>query len=234
MNIKIPVLFSVILVVAVAACKKNNNDAPTTSLTTYLNIVNASPDTVNFYLNGTRLNSNSNLYPYLTSGYISVLAGKQNYQVKKAFNPATSKVQQLFNIPLDLDTSTHYSYSLFIAGETQAQAFRTVDSVLTNTASNACLVRFVNASPDSNKYDLMVGSATKLNGMSFGKWSRFLSADTGSKVPVVLYQAGTTVQAVNGTVALLPRKAYTIYSTGKLNGTGSSKIGLAIMANYNY
>ncbi len=232
MNIKILLLFSVICAVVLAACKKNNNDAPTTNLITYLNIVNASPDTVNFYLNGTRLNSNSNLYPFLTSGYISVLAGKQNYQVKKAFNTTTSVVQPLFNIPLDLDTSSHYSYSLFIAGETQAQAFSTVDSVLTNTASNTCLVRFVNASPDSNKYDLAVGSATKIAGKGFATSSSFLSADTGSMVPVILYQAGTTIQAATGTVILLPQKAYTIYSTGKLNGTGSSKIGLAIMANY--
>jgi hypothetical protein len=218
-----------ILLVAFIACKKTNNDAPTTKLTTVLNVVNASADTVNFYLNGTRLNSKSNLFPYITSGYMPVLAGTQNYQVKKAFNTATSTVQQLFNISLDLDTAQNYS--LFIAGETQAQAFKTIDTLKSDTSSSTCLVRFVNASPDANTYDLAVGSATKLTGKSFGKGSSFLSADTGSKVPVILYQAGTTTEVANGTVSLLPQKSYTIYSTGKLNGTGSSKLNLAIMAN---
>lgn len=230
MNFKVSLLFFMVFVVAFAACKKNNNDAPTTKLTTVLNIVNASSDTINFYLNGTRLNSNSNLYPYITSGYISVLAGTQNYQIKKAFNTATSIVQPLFNISLELDTAANYS--LFIAGETQAQAFRTIDSLRTDTASGTCLVRFVNASPDANKYDLVVGSTTKFSGKGFGTASSFLSADTGSLAPVVLYQAGTTTQVAGGTVALLQGKSYTIYTTGKLSGTGNSKLGLAVMVNY--
>ena len=229
MNIKVSAFLGLIFVVALVACKKNN-DAPTsTSLTTTLDIVNASSDTVNFYLNGTRLNSNSNLYPYLTSGYISVLAGTQNYQIKKAFNSTTSTVQALFNISLSLDTAQRYS--LFIAGETQAQAFKTIDTLQTGTSDSTCFVRFVNASPDSNKYDLVVGNTTKFANKGFRKWSSFLSTDTGSVAPVVLYQAGTTTEVAKGTVALQAQRSYTIYSTGKLTGAGSSKLGLAVMVN---
>src|ERR1700761_7427601 len=125
MNTRIVVLFFIACATVFTACKKNN-DAPTTSLTTSLNIINAGTDTVNFYLNGTRLNSNSNLYPDYTTGYFGVSAGAPSFQIKKLFNPATNTVQQLFSLPLKLDPANRYS--LFIAGETQAQAFTTVDS----------------------------------------------------------------------------------------------------------
>lgn len=230
MNTRVIILLFIICTAAFAACKKSNSDAPSTSLTTQLNIVNASPDTVNFYLNGTRKNSNSNLYPDVISGYFSVLAGTQNYQIKKAFNTTTSAVQQLFTISLTLDTA-HY-YSLFIAGETQALAFQTIDTLITTDTTVTCRVRFVNASPDGNKYDLAVGSAPKFTGKAFGTASSFTLADTSSNAVITLYQTGSTTPIGKGTVALLQGKIYTIYTTGKLNATGGSTLGLAIMQNY--
>lgn len=212
------------------ACKKTTNDAPLTSYTTKLNVVNASADTINFYLNGTRLNSNSNLYPDVISGYMNVLAFNQNYQVKKSFNTATSAVQQLFSVPLNLDTAQYYS--LFIAGETQSQAFQTIDTLITTDTTVTCRVRFVNASPDGNKYDLTVGTGTKFTGKAFGTATSFTLADTSSNAVITLYQSGSTTPLGKGTVALLQGKIYTIYTTGKLNAAGSSALGLAIMENY--
>ena len=51
------------LITAFLSCKKNN-DAPVVSTSIdSLNVVNATANTINLYLNGTRLNNNSNLYP---------------------------------------------------------------------------------------------------------------------------------------------------------------------------
>jgi len=51
--------------------------------TTGLNVTNASTDTLNYYLNGTRVNNASSIYPLGSSGYIGVAVGQQNYQFKK-------------------------------------------------------------------------------------------------------------------------------------------------------
>jgi hypothetical protein len=232
MNTRVILLLLIICTAAFAACKKNNSDAPATNYTTKLNVVNASADTINFYLNGTRLNSNSNLYPDVISGYMNVLAFNQNYQVKKAFNPATGTVQQLFSKPLNLDTAQYYS--LFIAGETKDLAFETTDplSSVTDTGATTCLVRFVNASPDGNKYDLTVSNGPKFTAQAFGTASSFTLADTSSNAVVTLYQSGSTTPLGTGTVSLLQQKIYTIYTKGKLNAKGSSALGLAIMENY--
>ena len=218
------------VVFSISACKKSS-DAPLPAHSTFLNFVNASADSVNYYLNGTRLNSNSNLYPQTASGYVGVLAFAQNYQVKKVFNTAGANIQQLFSLQLNLDTA-HY-YSLFIAGESASLAFKTVDTLKADTTQGTCMVRFVNASPGTGSYDLVVGSSAKFAVQGFGTASGFRLADTSSKAPVALYPAGSSTPVVSGTVTLLQGKSYTIYTTGKLNGTGNSALGLAVMINYN-
>ncbi len=230
MNTRVIIILLAIVLTAFAACKKSS-DAPVANYSTYLNFVNASADSVNYYLNGTRLNSNSNLYPQYTSGYVSVLAFTQNYQVKKVFNTASSTVQPLFTLPLNLDTGKYYS--LFIAGESASLAFKTQDDLKADTLRGTCLVRFVNASPDAAGYDLVVGSAPKFAGLAFGTAGDFRLADTSSLAPVTLYPAGSSTPIARGNLTLLQGKSYTIYTTGKLNGTGGSALSLAVMINYN-
>ena len=102
-----------------------------------------------------------------------------------------------------------------------------------DTTQGTCMVRFVNASPGTGIYDLVVGSAAKFAGQGFGTASGFRLADTSSKALVALYPAGSSTPVVRGTVTLLQGKSYTMYTTGKLNGTGNSALGLAVMINYN-
>lgn len=228
---RIIILLGVVFIIGMVACKKNN-DAPSVKLVSHLNIINASTDTVNLYLNGSRLNNNSNLYPLYSSGYLQVPAFAQNFQVKKLFNQATNTVQQLFSIPVKLDTSKYYS--LFIAGETQAQAFTTVDPLHTDTTSRKCLVRFVNASSDTtSRYDMVIGSAPKITGQKFGTASNFSYADTSSVAPIALFKAGSTDTIAKFTLSLLEHKWYTVYTTGKLGGAGSAALGLVVMVNFN-
>ncbi len=230
MNTRLYVILFGVFLTGLIACKKSS-DAPIVNHTTFLNFVNASADSVNYYMNGTRLNSNSNLYPQVASGYVGVLAFAQTYQVKKVFNTAGGTIQPLFSLPLNLDTA-HY-YSLFIAGESASLAFKTIDSLKADTIKGTCKVRFVNASPGTASYDLVVGSASKFSGLGFGAASGFRLADTGSVAPVTLYPSGSSTPVASGTVALLQGRSYTIYTTGKLNGTGSSALSLAVMINYN-
>jgi hypothetical protein len=217
MNIRLPGLFFIACIIV--------------TLTSNLNIINASVDSVNFYLNGDRLNNNSNLYPSASSGYFKVLYGQQNYEIKKIFNPVTSIVQPLFSKTLTLDTGKYYS--LFIAGETAALAFSTVDTLKADTIKNTCLVRFVNASPDAGSLDMAVGDTTQFKNQAFKSASGFVLVGVSGLKPIKVYATGSTVPIISSRVSLLAGKSYTFYSKGKLNGTGNAVFSVGTTVNFN-
>src|SRR5579872_2712888 len=231
MNIRFLGLIFGVLIIGLSACKKNN-DAPVVSTAIdSLNVVNATADTINYYLNGTRLNNNSNLYPSGSSGYYQVPAGSQAYQVKKIFNPANSVVQTLFNLSLPLDA--HHYYSLFVAGETADQAFTTIDTLQQDTTTNQCYVRFVNASSDTGSLDFAVGDTLKFTNKAFKSSSGFVSVGVTAKKPIALYQSGSSTPLISTTYSLIAGQSYTFYARGKLSGTGNSALGISVTLNFN-
>jgi Domain of unknown function (DUF4397) len=231
MNIRVLGLLFGVLIIGLTACKKND-DAPVVSTSVdSVNVVNATTDTINFYLNGTRLNNNSNLYPSGSSGYYQVPGGQQAYQVKKIFNPATSVVQTLFDITLPL--APHHYYSLFVAGETAAQAFTTIDTLQNDTVINQCYVRFVNASPTSGNFDFAVGDTLKFTKTAFKSASGFVSVGVSGLKPLVLYQSGSSTPLISATYSLVAGLSYTFYTQGNLHSTGSSALSLGVTVNIN-
>ncbi|HEY4194486.1 MAG TPA: DUF4397 domain-containing protein [Mucilaginibacter sp.] len=222
MNIRLLVLLGIILVAGLASCKKNN-DAPVVKQIDSLNIVNASADTINFYLNGTRLNA-SNILPAGATGYYQISSGDQVYQVKKPFNPATNVVQNIFSLPLTLEP--HHFYSLFIAGETAAQTFITPDVLMEDDSTGTCLVRFVNASPDAGNLDFVV-NGTKIPNQAFKTASGFVLVPVSdTPVPVMVYHAGSTTPIISGTYTLTTGTFFTFFSEGTLTGTGNKAFGI--------
>jgi hypothetical protein len=213
------------------SCKKNN-DAPVVSTSIdSLNVVNATADTINYYLNGTRLNNNSNLYPAGSSGYYQVPGGSQAFQVKKLFNPTSNTVQTLFNITLPL--VPHHYYSLFVAGESSTQAFTTLDTLRADTITNQCYVRFVNASPDASNFDFAVGDTLKFTSKAFKSSSGFVSIGVSGFKPLALYQSGSSTPLISTTYPLVAGLSYTFYTQGTLSGTGNSALSLSVTINFN-
>src|SRR5689334_22891447 len=104
MKIRLPALFVIASIVGLAACKKKYDDAPILIHKVALSVVNASADTVNIYLNGSRLNTTSAILPGYFTRYDSVPRGQQIYEVKKPFNVSSNAVQNLFSITIQ-DTS---------------------------------------------------------------------------------------------------------------------------------
>ena len=180
MHIKLLLLVLCIAVVSFSACQKNN-DAPVinTSIDS-LNFVNASALPFNIYLNGSRLNNNSNLSIGGSSGYYTVPSGQQTYQVKKVFDPTGSVVQTLFSLPVSL--VPHHYYSLFIADDTSSHAFTTIDTLQADTVAGTCYVRFVNASPAAGSVDFSIGGV-KYGNQAFKSASGFRLVDTSSLSP---------------------------------------------------
>ena len=231
MRIKLPLLILCVAVAGLSSCQKNN-DAPVVSTSIdSLNVINASPQAINFYLNGTRLNNNSNLSIGGSSGYYTVPSGQQTYQFKKVFDPATSVVQTLFSLPVNL--TPHHYYSLFIADDTSSHAFTTIDTLQADTVAGTCYVRFVNASPAAGSLNFSIGGVSYSN-QAFKSASGFRLVDTASLSPLLLTQSGSSTPVFSGHYPLLERAIYTFYVKGSPGGTGNSAFNIGVTLNASF
>jgi hypothetical protein len=210
-------------VLAVESCK-NNDSVYKTVLYAGMNVVNASTDTLNFYLNGTRQNNSSSLYPGSQSYYLPIPQGVQNFQFKKA---GTFNI--LFSVPLTLKDSI--SYSLYVTGETADKSFSTIDSLYTDTVTNSTQIRFVNASPDAGNLDAYVGDTLNYKKRAFQSSSVFLATGSGIK-EVKVYQTGLTTPIIDTPITFQTGDIYTIFTRGLLKGTGSSAFHIGIILNH--
>ncbi len=226
----IPILFCFIISIlwCLTSCK-NNNDVLPTAHYSYLNVINATPDTLNFYANGTRINNNSNLFPSGASGYYTVttlgLSSPENYQFKR---PATTSV--LLNVPLSLDSN--YFYSLFVGGLATNQTFSTKDAVYTFSAGNqdTSAVRFVNASPNAGNLDVYINDTLRFSNCAFKSISNFAPAIAGLKT-ITVCKSGSTTPVFSGQFTLSVSTQYTFFSQGVIGGAGTSAFSLGSMVN---
>lgn len=213
------------------SCKKND-DLPKIAVVTDLNVVNATNDTLNFYLDGTRINNTSNLYPAGVSGYLPVatlgLSAPQNYQFKKPGGTSS-----LLSVPLALTDSTFNS--LFIAGLGAGQNFATKDTLANDTLTvrkaTTCYVRFVHTSPASGNLDVYVGDTVKFLNRPFKSVSQFTLLTIGKKT-VSVYKTGTSTPIFQETIVLTnsnPSNNYTFFTYGAIGNTTSNPFGLGSM-----
>jgi len=214
------ILLFIAAVIGLVSCK-NNDEVFKTVLNANVNVINASADTLNFYLNGTRQNNTSSLYPTSFSYYLPVPSGQQNYQFKKA-----GGFTDLFSVPLNLKVSTYNS--LYITGGTSGQAFSTIDTLQKD--SSLVLVRFVNASPDAGNLTVSIGDTVYFPARTFKTSSKFLPVGSGIKT-VKIYQAGTTNLLIDTAITMLPNDSYTLFSKGLLKGKGNSMFDVGVVLN---
>lgn len=221
MNIKLPGLFILVLAIGFASCSKKD-DAPPAVQTTNLNVINAFTDTLNYYVNGTRINVSSSVYPLGSSGYIGVAVGQQNYEFKRPLSPVV-----LFNQSLALDSGQ--AYSLYVAGRSADLAFTTKDTLVTDTGIRA-RIRFVNAVPDAGNLDVTVGDTVKFRVRAFKSATVFLPVNAGLK-RIRVYQSGATVAKIDETRTLIAGRVYTLFTRGRLNGAGSAVLSTGLVVN---
>ena len=218
---------AIALIIGLSACKKTNNDAPAVITQVRLNVVNASADTFNFYLNGSRKNTTSTILPGTITGYYYVPTGQQSYQLKKPFNITTNTIQTLFSITLRADSNLYRS--LFVTDATEANAFA-IDDIPNSTAkTDTCFIRFVNASPGSGLLDMALGSTTQFPNVAFKSVtgsvyaSITLDADTISGlIPIKVFAHGSTTPLATDSVSLQRGASYTFFLQGKAGTPGYS------------
>jgi len=230
MRVTCSILFFIASVITLSSCK-NNDNVFTPTVSTGLTVVNASADTVNFYLNGTRQNNNSNLFPDGSVINQIVPAGQQNYQFKKL---GASTV--LFSVALNLVDSTYNS--LYVAGETADLTFHTLDNIpvpSNSLTTDTAFLRFVDAAPDAGSLNVTIGNLTtgntiSFNGISFKSSSAFVPSISGQN-EIKIYQAGSNVAKVDTVISFVPNYIYTLFAKGLANGKGNSVFDVGVLLN---
>ncbi|MDB5018521.1 MAG: hypothetical protein JWQ84_3353 [Mucilaginibacter sp.] len=222
MNIRCSVFLFIVALAGFASCK-NNDEVIAKQVSSYVNVVNASADTLNFFVNGTRKNNNSGLYPGGQTYYLAVPAGSQNYSFKKA---GPSYPNPLFNLALNLKDSVYNT--IYVTGESASGAFSTTDSLYTDTV--AAQVRFVNASPDAGILTVTVNTAS-FTARAFKTSSVFLPV-TGGQNEIKIYLAGASTPKIDTIVTMTNNHGYTLFSKGLLNGKGAAAFNVGVALNF--
>jgi hypothetical protein len=223
MNTRNSILALLFALTGLYSCKNNDEVFPP-KVSAFINVVNASTDTLNIYLNGTRQNNASSLYPGGQSLYLTVPDGKQNYQFKKlgGFNV-------LFSVPLNLSDSSNTS--LYIYGEAAGQAFTTNDVLLRDSLHlDTTQIRFVNISPDAGTLNVTVGDTLNFMSQAFKSSTAFTQIGGGQK-EVKITQAGTATPLKDTIMVFQQGFIYTLFSSGLLKGKGNAAFGVGLVIN---
>ena len=192
-----------------------------------LDVINAWSEPFNIYLNGSRLNTTSVIQSGFSTGYLSVPAGPQAYQVKAPFNIATSTIQTLFSITVPTPADVYPNHTLFVTDANLNDAFVTVDNLPADTAT---YIRLVNSSPGSGALDMAFGNATPATNIPFKKASEFKlvsitnGASPSGQIALKLFNTGTSTPLYIDSVGFT-QGSYTIYTLGT-PGTAGFSIGI--------
>jgi hypothetical protein len=218
------ILLFIAAIIGLVSCKNNDEVFPP-KVSTFFNVVNASTDTLNFYLNGTRQNNGSSINPNAQSFYLTVPDGQQDYQFKKI-----GATTILFSVLLNLKDSANTS--LYIYGGSASQTFTTNDVLLTYKAHpDTTQIRFVNVSPDAGSLNVTVGDTVSFNSQAF-KSSTAFALTGGGKKEVKIFLAGAVTAKIDTNIVFLPGGIYTLYSKGLLNGKGNAIFDVGVATNH--
>ncbi|OKS85023.1 DUF4397 domain-containing protein [Mucilaginibacter polytrichastri] len=241
-----PIIILFIAIAGLYACNKASDDPVDTTATTLLNVINTTSDTLNYYLNGTRQNSQSSIYTGGATGYLSAQSGLQNYQFRK-----NGQNTVLFSLPLTLDTihtayvvrdttknattgattintTTIKGYSLYVNGESTDKTFLKLDTVKVN--SDSATVRFVHTANGVAALDMHVGDASFTN-QSYGNTSKFKTQLAGANKVITVNLTGSSVINITQKLTLLGGTAYTFYVKGVPGGVGKSALTVGVFIN---
>lgn len=222
-NAYIKALMLVVLTgIGLTSCKKDG-DTVVIVQTAAFNTINANSYAINVYQNGTRLNNLGSIGTGGQSGYFTVVAGAQQYQLKKA-TPDNPDYLMDFLLSLEADKD----YSLFVAGET-ADNIVVIEDLRLNSSANQAMIRFVNTLPGTDNLDVNIGPLSYPN-TTFKSDSPYSYIDAGDR-SLKIYRTGSSVPVIDQTISLTAGTTYTVFTTGTLTGTGVDKFTARMILN---
>jgi hypothetical protein len=240
MNIRITIILFVGLIASLAACK--NKDLPSPVIPKAdVSLVNATADTLNFAVNGTRQNNFSPIYSGGAYG-LYIISGTQNYQVKKDSKPDVlfSGTYTLLDTSKTIKSDTltvHYHYSFFIAGTSADQTFikfNSTDSagvILSRDKTNTtAMIRFVHAASTIGPLDVIIdkGDTAKVTNFYYKSSSRYFRVTDGIRTVKVTVH-GEASPVLDTTLTLEQGSIYTFFAKGIRNGKGSNAFSVNLM-----
>jgi hypothetical protein len=222
MNLRSKFLLFAAVTTGLLSCKNNDNVFPVKNYDAGFKIINASPNTINYFLNGTRLNNSGGLSPGVATLYIAPGDGRQNFEFKLNGTP-----EVLFAWPEVMPASI-VNYTLYITGTTADKAFRTKEVL--NTDSGYVALGFVNASSAAGNLDVTVGDTSRFKATPFKTQEPFTRVADGER-EVKIFKAGTTTVLKDTSFTVSQNHIYTIYTYGTPGATGNSQFGVGITQN---
>jgi hypothetical protein len=236
MNTRVFALLFFAVLTGLVSCK-DKDLPPVTPLNATLNVVNASADTIKFYINGTRQDNVSNLFVGGQTSYQYVISGTQNYK----FSKATGNFAPLFTTTLTLDTGQVY-YSYFVAGPSADLSFLTVDplayadtlvqkQMLIDTLGAISALRFINASPNSGSLNVTVGIGDTLNYSNCAfKYVGAYRAFNANAKEVKVFQNGSSAPLIDTTINFTGSNYYTLFTKGQPGGQGTARFSVSLIS----
>jgi len=230
MNIKLSIILFFTLAVGLLSCK-NKDLPPPVIAKANVSLVNATSDTLNFFVNNSRQNNFSPIFSGGAYG-LYLASGTQNYQVKKDVSPAV-----LFSGTYTLsDISKVHYYSLFI-GTSVDQTFSKINSLDSANAmldsdktNTTAMIRFVHASANSGALDVTIdkGDTVNIKNVAY-KYSSVYFRVTGGVRTVKVYTHGSATPFLQTTLTLEQGSVYTFFAKGTIGGTGNNAFSVNLM-----
>jgi hypothetical protein len=217
----------------VSSCGKGPVLIPASN--TLYQVLNLSPDLlpVDLYIDLQKKNSTSFTYPN-PSGYFALTSLDIPFQIRPA--STTVSTNSLLSIKDTLHNNVRYT--LFITGlKNNVRPQDSVSYILTaDTATITTVgrgkVRFVNASPGANMFDITANGTLAFSNQAYKSVSKFIELPPGN-YDFKIYPTGlpTNVLSDLTPVTVQDGKIYTLYCRGIVGRTDSAAYGLAILNN---
>lgn len=214
----------------VSSCGKGNLILPAASNIQY-QILNLSPDLlpVDLFIDAAKKNTTSFSYPN-PSGYFSLISVDTPFQIR----PSSTVASSINILSIDTLLKNNLKYTLFITGlkaNSSITYMLTRDTAVIPTAGRG-KVRFVNASPGSNPFDITANGTLAFGNQAYKNVSKFIELPAGNyDFKAYPHSNTTTILSDLPGITVQDGKLYTLYCKGIVGRTDSAAYGLAILNN---
>jgi hypothetical protein len=205
-------LCSALGTIILLSCGKNDDNG-SADLKAQLTVYHLAPEiaTVDFYLNGAKQNVSPIAYAN-KFGYTNVSAGEQTADVK---TPVTNSI--IISTPVSF--SVNVPYSIFISGLSSNSTLANivaVDTVGALPGEGMAKIRFVQASPTSQRMDLLGNDSLIFGERDFKSVSSFTEVDAKSYAFKINASGTDRVLTLSDSLVLREGGVYTLYTRGVL------------------
>ena len=161
-----------------------------------------------------------------TTGYLRILSGKNSITLKKAGKTDTVKTAEI-------DFKESKVYSLFVVNKVEDIEYLLIEDNLAAPKDGEANLRFINASPGSDKLTISVKDAENnlFENIEFKTASNFKEVSPKTYAFEIRHAGKDEVLFTLEDVKIEKGKIYTIWTKGIVDGADNSKFGAEVIVN---